>query len=163
MRIKKPHRASLDEVRITREGDDAIIEFADPTVSGVRFRLGHRVSQMTDAAILDRFNTMIEARDEVAAQFENKVVEIPVGKPQINYSEDADQWVPRGSVLRCHIEDDEQGELVVYVDDQKLDLRQFGRMLKTYAGWGMRIYFVDDDAIAEEPALEVREPEDQAL
>ena len=45
------------------------------------------------------------------------------------------------------------------IDDQKLDLREFGRLLTTYAGWGMRIYFVAENAVAEEPVLEVREPE----
>lgn len=160
MRMTKPRRASLDEVRITREDDAAIIEFADPKISGVHFRIGRCVFEMTDAEILNHFNEMIEARDAIAAQFENKVVEVPIGKPQIQYSEESVQWVPRGSVLRCHIEDDEQGELVVHIDDHELDLRQFGRMLTTYAGWGMRIYFVDEDSIAEEPIVEVREPED---
>ncbi len=159
MRPKKPRRASLDEVRITRETDTAVIEFADPAISGVHFRLGHPVHAMSDREILEEFNAMIEARDEIAARFDNKVVEIPIGKPQITHSPDADQWVPKGSVLRCHIEDDERGELVVYIDDQKLDLREFGRLLTTYAGWGMRIYFVAEDAVAEEPVLEVREPE----
>ena len=126
-------------------------------------RLAHlleNVQSMTDAEILNYFNEMIESRDEIAAQFENKVVEVPLGKPQIHYSEGADQWVPRGSVVRCHIEDDERGELVVYIDDHELNLRQFGRMLTTYAGWGMRNYFADEDSIAEDPIVEVREPED---
>ncbi len=30
----------------------------------------------------------------------------------------------------------------------------------TYAGWGMRIAFVPDDRVAEEPEVEVREPRD---
>jgi len=159
MRMRKPRRASLDEVHITREDDYAIIEFADPTISVVRFKLGPEVGSMSEKAILEAFNEMIDARDEVAAGFENKVIEIPVGKPQIKYSSDADQWVPRGRVLRCHVEDDEQGDLVVYIDDQEFDLGAFGRMLKTYAGWGMRIYFVDEDAVAEEPTLEIRDPD----
>jgi hypothetical protein len=33
-------------------------------------------------------------------------------------------------------------------------------MLTTYAGWGMRIYFVDEDSVAEEPKLEIRDPEE---
>jgi hypothetical protein len=160
MRKKKPRRASIDEVHITRETDGAIIEFADPEISVVHFRLGPQTTSMSDTEILEAFNNMIDARDEFAAQFENKVVEIPQGKPQIQYSPDADQWTPRGSVLRCHIEDDEHGELVVHVDDQELDLHAFGRLLTTYAGWGMRIYFVDEDSVAEEPELEIRDPEE---
>jgi hypothetical protein len=33
--------------------------------------------------------------------------------------------VPRGYVLRCHIEDDEAGQ-----DDQELSLHEFGMLLK---------------------------------
>ena len=45
------------------------------------------------------------------------------------------------------------------VDDRELDMREFGRLLSTYSGWGMRIVFVPDDEIDEDPAVEVREPE----
>lgn len=159
MRMKKPRRASIHEVRITREPDGAVIEFADPKISGVHLRLGPSVIEMSDEAILEAFNETIDAGDELAAAFGNKVVEVPVGKPQIRYSPNSEQWVPRGSVLRCHIDDDERGELVVHIDEQELDLQAFGRLLGTYAGWGMRIYFVDEDAVAEAPALEVSDPD----
>ena len=35
------------------------------------------------------------------------------------------------------------------------------RMLTTFSGWGMRICFVPEDDITEEPEIEVREPEDE--
>jgi hypothetical protein len=159
MRLKRPRHASPEEVRISREGEWAIIEYADPTISSVRLRLGSEIEKMTDAEILALLNLTVDARDEIAAQSENRVIEVSLGRPQIKYFEEGDQWVPRAQVLRCHLEDDEEGKLVVYVDDQKLDLQQFGRMLTTYAGWGMRIYFVDDDAVAEEPTVEVKDPE----
>jgi hypothetical protein len=56
------------------------------------------------------------------------------------------------------IHDDENGQLVVEIDDQELNLEQFGRLLTTYAGWGMRIEFVPEDALHRRPAHEVREP-----
>jgi hypothetical protein len=96
MRPKKPRRASLDEVRITRETDTAVIEFTDPAISGVHFRLGHPVHAMSDREILEEFNAMLEARDEFAARFDNKVVEIPIGKPQITYSGCAHNLVSMG-------------------------------------------------------------------
>ena len=160
MRLRRPRHASPEEVRLSREGEWAIIEYADPTISSVRLRVGSEIEKMTDAAILALLNLTVDARDEIAAQSENRVIEVPLGRPQIKYFEEGDQWVPRAQVLRCHLEDDEKGKLVVYVDDEKLDLQQFGRMLTTYAGWGMRIYFVDDDAVAEEPTVEVKDPED---
>jgi hypothetical protein len=39
-----------------------------------------------------------------------------------------------------------------------LSTEEFGRMLTTYAGWGMRIKFVPDDHLHRWPAHEVREP-----
>jgi hypothetical protein len=47
---------------------------------------------------------------------------------------------------------------VVHIDDKELSWQEFGRMLATYAGWGMRIKFVPDDSTHEEPVTEVREP-----
>ena len=52
MRIRKPRRASLDEVNISRDGDAAVIEFADPSVSTTHFKIGPQVRQMSDQAIL---------------------------------------------------------------------------------------------------------------
>ena len=75
---------------------------------------------------------------------------VPPGRPQIRYFAPGDQWVPRGGVLRCVIDDGgPDGEAIIHVDDQALSLAEFGRMLCTYAGWGMRIAFVPEDAIAE--------------
>jgi hypothetical protein len=158
MRIKQPRRASLDEVRITREGDTAIIENADPTISTAHLSIGPQLSSMSDDAILDVFNAIIEAQEILASEYDRPLTEIPPGRPQVRYMEGADQWVPRGEVLRCHTEDDEAGELVVYVDDQDLSLREFGRLLTTFAGWGMRIAFVPEDRLAQRPEIEVREP-----
>ena len=61
-------------------------------------------------------------------------------------------------MLRCLIEDDENGQLVVGVDDRELSLEEFGKLLTTRAGWGMRIEFVPDDRLHRRPVHEVREP-----
>ncbi len=159
MRIRKPQRASLDEVKISRDGDAAVIEFADPSVSTTHFKIGPQVRQMSDQAILALFNDMIAARAQLAAEYDNIAIEIPPGRPQIAYSERSDQWVPRGGLLRCFIDDGgPDGEAKIHIDDHELSLREFGRLLLAYAGWGMRIAFVPDDLVEEEPEVEVREP-----
>ena len=71
--------------------------------------------------------------------------------------------MPRGGVLRCHIEDDENGEAVIYIDDRAFDLAEFGALLCQFAGWGMRIAFVPEDEVTERPEIEVREPEDRGV
>ena len=143
--MKRPRTASLDEVRITRDGDCAVIEFADATVSTTNFKLGPSidVGSLTDAQILDHFNDAMRGRDQAMSEYEHVAIEIPPGKPQIQYFERSDQWTPRGDVLRCVVSDGgPEGEATVYIDDRELSLREFGRLLTTYAGWGMRIAFV---------------------
>ena len=41
MRLKKPTRAIIDQVRITREGNDAIIDYADSGVASNRAQDPH--------------------------------------------------------------------------------------------------------------------------
>ena len=161
MRLKRPRPASPDQVRITREGETAVIEYADPSVGVVNLQVGPSLAAMTDAQVLDLFNEMLEAQAEVAAGVDPTLTEIPPGLPQIEYSERSDQWVPRGHVLRCHIEDDEEGRPIIHVDDVELDLEAFGRMLLTFCGFGMRIAFVDEEEVNEEPEIVVREPVDK--
>ncbi len=159
MRKKKPRRASPDEVKISRSGEEAIIAFADATISTTHLRIGPRVHEMSDQAILDIFNDVMAAQDQLVAEWENIVVEIPPGRPQIKYSDLSDQWVPRGDLLRCHIDDGgPDGEVTVQIDDRELSLREFGRLLVTHAGWGMRIAFVPNEMVEEEPEVQVREP-----
>ena len=161
MRKKPPRRASLDEVKIAREGETAAIEHADPAVSVAHVSVGPELQSMSDADVLDLFNAMMDAQEKLAAGFDSTAVEIPAGKPQVRFVEDSGQWVPRGRVLRCHIEDDEKGTPVIYIDDRKFDLAEFGALLRYFAGWGMRITFLPEDEVTDQPEIEVREPEDE--
>ena len=134
MRKKPPRQASPDEVRITREGETAIIEFADPGISVSRVRIGPTLATMTDDEVLDLFNAMLAAQAEIAAEFDSTAVETPPGRLQIAFHEDSGQWVPRGQVLCSFIEGDEEGEAVILVDDHELGVAEFGGLLKVYAG-----------------------------
>jgi hypothetical protein len=160
MRMKRPHVAARDEVRITRDGDDAVIAFADPTIATTHLAIGPKVKQMTDQEILDCFNDCIRAQEQAAAEYVHVAVEIPPGKPQIQWFELGEHWTPRGDVLRCVVSDGgPDNEPIVYIDDRELSWKEFGRLLTTYAGWGMRIIVVPDDELDDEPRIEVREPE----
>ena len=48
MRLSRPHVASLDQVRITREGEYALIEYLDPGVSTTHLKAGPEVESMTE-------------------------------------------------------------------------------------------------------------------
>ena len=88
------------------------------------------------------------------------VTEEPPGEKQIDYHENSDQWVPRGDVLRCIIDDGgPNGEVIIRIDDQELSLREFGRLLRVHAGGGMRIAFVPEEFVNENPTVKVRKPE----
>ena len=66
--------------------------------------------------------------------------------------------MPQGEVLRCIIEDDERGQAVISIDNKELSLQEFGRLLTVYAGWGMRIAFVPEELVHEQPKIKVRGP-----
>jgi hypothetical protein len=152
MKRKERYIASLDEVTITRDGDYAWIVYKEEGIGATRLQIGPEIGEMSDREILELHNECLRAQAKRAA------VEVPLGSAQIEYVDRCDQWVPRGSVLRCLIHDDEEHQLVVEIDEQELRLEEFGKLLTTYAGWGMRIEFVPDDEMHRRPVHEVREP-----
>jgi hypothetical protein len=78
-RPRRPHKASPDEIKITREGDYAIIAYADENVATTHFKIGsEKLAVMTDEQILDFWNDGIEARDEFMAAQDFIAVEIPL-------------------------------------------------------------------------------------
>lgn len=161
MQRKRRYIVRLDEVNVTRDGDTAIIEYKEQGVMTTHLRIGPELADMTDEEIVELFNETLRAQAKLAAEYKHVAVEVPLGSPQIEYHARSNQWTPRGNVLRCTISDDEHRQAVIEIDDQELPIEDFGRLLTTYAGWGMRIEFVPEDEIHRRPPLEVREPEVQ--
>jgi len=159
-RLRRPRVAKLQEVRITKENEGAIIEFLEPGIATTHLTIGPEVAWMSDQEILDLFNGTILAQEQLAASYHHIAIEIPEGRSQVRYSKEYYQWVPRGHVLRCLLSDAD-GEAVIEIDGREFSLTEFSRMLTTFSGWGMRICFVPEDDITEEPEIEVREPEDE--
>ena len=157
MRPKKPTHVLIDQVRITREGNDAIIDHADANLSGARIT---GIATMTDAEIVEMYNQILDSQWALLEAWDKTVVEEPPGEKQIDYHENSDQWVPRGDVLRCIIDDGgPDGEVIIHIDDQELSLTEFGRLLRVHAGWGMRIAFVPEEFVTENPTVKIRKPE----
>jgi len=158
MKRKRRYIVRQEEVIIAREGEVAVIAYQERGVPTTHLRIGPEISEMSDEDILNAFNDTLRAQAQIAAEYKHVAVETPLGSKQIEYHLAIDQWTPRGSVLRCVINDEENGQAVVEIDGKELQIQEFGRLLTTYAGWGMRIEFVPEDEIHRRPALEVREP-----
>ncbi len=150
-------------IQITRSGGEAIITYADPNVATTHFKLGHeKLAAMTDEEILSVWNQYIEASEDLAREYDHVAVEIPPGRPQVEYFAKGDQWVPRGDVLRCvalGATGDDPNEPFLTIDDRDFTPVEFARMVSGFGGWGMRIVFVPDDELHDEPVVEVREPD----
>lgn len=119
---------------------------------------------MTDEELLDFWNDHIEAREDDRQSLRYTATEIPVGKPQVEFFEEGNQWTPRGHVLRCQILSDaaippDLDEPFVSIDGRDFTLAEFMTMVGSCGGWGMRIEFVPDDELHERPKVKVREPD----
>ena len=157
MKRKQRYIVRPDEVIITRQGDYVVIAYKEPGVLPSHLKIGPELAQMTDEQIVEVFNETLRAGTRRAAERKHVAIEVPLGSPQIKYFAAGDQWTPRGGVLRCLISD-EDGKAVIEIDDTELRIEEFGRLLTTYSGWGMRIEFVPEGEIHRRPALEVSEP-----
>lgn len=160
---RHPHVASLDEVHITRDEDTAIIAYADERIGTTHFKIGPALSEMTDEDVLDCWNASVRAMDEMSDSYDHVATEMPPGRPQLRYSSECDQWVPRGDIVRCEVlgAGDDPEEPFVAIDGRDFTPREFVRMVSTFGGWGMRLAFVPRDDLHEEPEIQVREPADE--
>lgn len=160
MKKPRPLVFNLQEITITRAGESAIIRYKDPAYASTHLTIGPEVEAMTDHEIMDLYNATLKAQAELAMT-PWIATEIPLGSPQIEYSEVCNQWTARGHVLRCLIDDTEEGERepVIDVDGKMLTWQEFGSIIVSFAGWGMRIEFTPEDEIHRRPKVTVREPD----
>ena len=163
---KRPYVASADQIRITREGEYAIIEYADEAVATTHLTMGaDKLAAMSDEELLNFWNELVQNNDEFRKEVKYVATEIPLGKPQVRYFELGDQWTPRGHVLRCEILSDAAitprlDEPFVSIDGRDFTLAEFMTMIGTFGGWGMRIEFVPADEMHVRPKLRVKEPKE---
>ena len=158
MRRPKPRVARRDEVSITRQDDTAIIAFHDGVTPTTHLTVGDKIQSLSDDGILDLYNQSVRGMEYVASTYRHVAKEIPEGSPQITWHPDCGHWVARGDVLRCYIEDGGiDGETTIVIDDQELTMREFGQLLSTFAGWGMRLVIVPDDELTKPPTIKLGE------
>ena len=122
MRPRRPYFTPLADVTINRSGESAVITYRDPAVRPVVFAIGTDIDRCSDAEILARFNDSLHAARAQTEGCQHVVVAIPRGHTQLEYFAPAGQWVPRGAVLRCLIDESPESEPLVYIDDHALSL-----------------------------------------
>ncbi len=158
----RPHRhpfaATLDQVRISREGEDAIIEYRDPEVWTTQLKVGPQMGDLSDQDLLDMHNELVEARLSMREENPYAAIEVPAGSPQIEFDEGSAQWRLRGQVLRAQINDLDL-RVQLDVDGRTLNMEELERLLIGYSGWGLRLVIVPDDEIERRPTIVVREPD----
>ena len=122
----------------------------------MNIKVGPRVKKMTLGELLELHNDIVRERIAMATRYKHEAVEI-VGQPQIEYSELTGQWETRGDVLRCVITcgDLDAREPAFEIDGKEFSLREFGAMLLSHEGWGMRIVFVPEDELHKTPRIKV--------
>jgi hypothetical protein len=69
------------------------------------------MSGLSDEEIVKLFNDTLQAQTQLAASSTHVAVEVPLGSPHIRCFVPGDQWTLRGGVLRCLIEDSDEGRL----------------------------------------------------
>jgi hypothetical protein len=137
MRPKRPTHVFIDQVRVTRKGNEATIEHADANAPTAHLTIGPGVASTSDADIVAMYNSILDAQWSLLQEWDKTVVEEPPGDPQIDYHEDSGKWVPRSEVLRCIVDDGgPDGKVITHFDDKELSQREFGRLLSVYADWG---------------------------
>ena len=154
---KRPYVATMEDVRITREGEDAVIAYQDPDVYVTRMKVGPAIDALTDQELLDMHNELLEAMQAGRQADPYVAVEVPPGQPQIEFDESMAHWDLRGRVLRAVVAVRDSG-LYLDVDGRLLGLEDLEKMLQTYEGWGLRIVVVPDDEIERDPTIVVKEP-----
>jgi hypothetical protein len=122
-----------------------------------------KLASMTDGELLRYWNETIEANEFHRSSLSYTATEVPAGKPQLEFFEEGNQWVPRGHVLRCELLSDaaiepDLNEPFISIDGRDFTLGQFMRIVSSFGGWGMRIEFVPNDELYTRPNLTVRDP-----
>jgi hypothetical protein len=154
MRKKKLKVAFPNEVRITRDGVFAHVDFIDTSYMSRRSEIGPKLASMTDEEILRLHNEIVWSQQRCIA--ESKPTEMAEGAPQIQFDNRFKSWTMLSDVLRCELTSgSDPDELMICIDDVELSWDEFGRMLKSYMGWGMRVTLLPQEQLFKPPPPEI--------
>jgi hypothetical protein len=147
---------SVDELVVIEASDQAMIRHKNCQSKACLCLWLKDFDEMSGDQVLTRFNAYI---DEILESIEtDRPIEIIAGHPQINWSEECQQWTPEGDVLRCEVgwdrnadSEDGQGAVAIKIDDRMLSGAEFLDVLAVHEGAGMRIEFIHPNRLTNPP------------
>jgi hypothetical protein len=125
-RKQRPFVATPDEVTITRDGDFAIIRYADETIETTQYRIGRdSLQRMTDEDILSLWNAGLSTNQEEAARSRRDMSTLLQG----------------GSTLMCVIESypSAPNQPFIQVGGRAYTAMELAHLLGGHLGWEVKI------------------------
>jgi hypothetical protein len=138
-RKKRPHVATPDEVRITRDGDFAIIAYNDATIETTQYRVGaDTLSRMTDEDILALWNAGLATSMDAVASARPLVGEARSRR-------DMSGLISSTGTLSCKVEcyANAPNAPFIRVNDRMYTPMELAHLLGSKTGWEFVIAFVE--------------------
>lgn len=121
-RKNRPHVATPDEIRITRDGDFAIIAYVDESVETTQYRVGRELlAKMSDEDILTLWNAGLATSADDA----------------VRSRRDMSTLLNGGSTLTCHVEryPGAPNQPFIRVGQRLYTAMELAHLLGGHAGW----------------------------
>jgi len=125
-RKKRPHVATPDEIRIRRDGDFAIIAYADDSIETTQYRIGaERLERMTDEDILSLWNAGLATSQDEVARSRRDMSALLSGKSTLTCTVAAYPATP--------------GQPFIHVHGRNYTAMELAHLLGGHIGWGVTI------------------------
>lgn len=127
-RKKRPHVATPDEVKITRDGDFAIIAYNDVNVETTQYRVGaDRLARMSDEDILSIWNAGLATTEEEVARSRRDMTALLSGGNKLTAAIDTFPNAPNSPFVR--------------VSGRMYTPMELAQLIGSHVGWDVTIEF----------------------
>ena len=118
-------------VKVTRDGNAAVIVHDCAPDVAIRIELGVHAATLSDREVLERYHRKLHGLGAAL-----------IADPQLRWDEGLRRWQPSSNALRCVVEPS-QDEPVIYIDDVELSFAELGSLMAGH-GAGICLLFLDD-------------------
>jgi hypothetical protein len=131
-RKKRPHVATLEEVTITRDGEYAIIAYADESVATTQYHIGaDRLARMTDEDILMLWNAGLATKEE-----------------DVRSRRDMGPALSRRNTVSCFINEPpaDPHHPFLQADGRTFTAMELAKLLGAHPGWTVRLELIPPES-----------------